>query len=296
MQAHFLVIGNLENRRVNFFQQACLNLDLPPPHCLSYEHLLQNPQRLQEEIIKCVNASKKFSISSAVDQFDTPQLVIVRLESPGENFTVEKLLIAAGENKHLDYHDAFDSVLNLPSASITAANALLLNFDKGIISYQRQWYLGYDSILKSITHALNSQQPFIDVSLQNSKLQLPPLQFIEQSHKSSAASLSSSSSSSSSLLGNQQAAIHIFWMNHPHEVAKMFDKRQTHQLLSNHGIPVPTAFYNVTGYDDLRQVMKTNNMRKVFVKIAHGSSASGVWYDCVLCFKKKNNCLTNLLF
>ncbi|MFI0350598.1 STM4014 family protein [Actinomadura sp. 9N407] len=60
------------------------------------------------------------------------------------------------------------------------------------------------------------------------------------------------------------------------EVAVMFDKRRCHALLSAAGVPVPEALPPVSSYAELRERMAETRMHRVFVKPAHGSSASGV--------------------
>ncbi|GAA3230589.1 STM4014 family protein [Actinocorallia longicatena] len=60
------------------------------------------------------------------------------------------------------------------------------------------------------------------------------------------------------------------------DIAAMFDKRTTHARLSAAGVPVPAALPAVTSYDGLRRAMADGGASRVFVKPAHGSSASGV--------------------
>jgi len=63
------------------------------------------------------------------------------------------------------------------------------------------------------------------------------------------------------------------------ETAVMFDKRRTHALLAAAGIPVPPALDpgdGLSGWEELRARIEQSGMRRVFVKPAHGSSASGV--------------------
>ena len=66
----------------------------------------------------------------------------------------------------------------------------------------------------------------------------------------------------------------------PAETAVMFDKRRTHRLLAGAGVPVPPALDQragpVAGWDDLRERLAAAGLRRVFVKPAHASSASGV--------------------
>ncbi|RKS68694.1 hypothetical protein BZB76_5818 [Actinomadura pelletieri DSM 43383] len=60
------------------------------------------------------------------------------------------------------------------------------------------------------------------------------------------------------------------------EIAVMFDKRLAHARLSAAGVPVPPVLPEVDGYAALRSCMDESGERRVFVKPAHGSSASGV--------------------
>ncbi|MEU9834069.1 STM4014 family protein [Streptosporangium sp. NPDC048047] len=61
------------------------------------------------------------------------------------------------------------------------------------------------------------------------------------------------------------------------EIAVMFDKRRCHARLAAAGVPVPPALPGpVGGYAELRERMDRAGWRRVFVKPAHGSSASGV--------------------
>ncbi|MEV7773814.1 STM4014 family protein [Kitasatospora sp. NPDC086791] len=63
----------------------------------------------------------------------------------------------------------------------------------------------------------------------------------------------------------------------PEEIAVMFDKRRAHALLGAAGVPVPRALGGeVTGWEQLRERLAGAGLHRVFVKPAHGSSASGV--------------------
>lgn len=66
------------------------------------------------------------------------------------------------------------------------------------------------------------------------------------------------------------------------ELAVMFDKRRCHAVLDAADVPVPESptsgpdAVRVTGWDDVRAAMRDHRMPRLFVKLAHGSSASGV--------------------
>lgn len=70
-------------------------------------------------------------------------------------------------------------------------------------------------------------------------------------------------------------------LDDPAELAVLFDKRRCHARLANSGVPVPLsptsgAADPVRDWADLRLRMRESGLTRVFVKIAHGSSASGV--------------------
>jgi glutathione synthase/RimK-type ligase-like ATP-grasp enzyme len=71
-------------------------------------------------------------------------------------------------------------------------------------------------------------------------------------------------------------------LDDPDELAVLFDKRHCHRTLADAGVPVPAsptsgpAAPAVGGWADVRALMREHAMPRVFVKPAHGSSASGV--------------------
>ncbi|WP_367325549.1 STM4014 family protein [Streptomyces sp. HUAS ZL42] len=71
-------------------------------------------------------------------------------------------------------------------------------------------------------------------------------------------------------------------LDDPDELAVLFDKRRCHAVLAAAGVPVPASPTSgprgaaVRGWDDVRALMREHRMPRLFVKPAHGSSASGV--------------------
>ncbi|MFK7768155.1 MAG: STM4014 family protein [Mariniblastus sp.] len=194
MSGNFILIANPENRRVRYFQEALFRLHLPPAIVVSYEELL----------------SGQISLASVL-QPDS----LVRIESPGENFSVEKLLLHQGAAYLGDG-------LSISHQSIDA-----LENDLGLIRHPRQWFLGY---LKTLSQWEAELTAFPDVRV----------------------------------------------MNWPSEIATMFDKIECQQKLADAEIPVPMALGVVRNYQELLARMAEENISRVFVKIANGSSASGV--------------------
>ncbi|AFH62860.1 hypothetical protein B2K_19435 [Paenibacillus mucilaginosus K02] len=69
------------------------------------------------------------------------------------------------------------------------------------------------------------------------------------------------------------------WMNAPEDIAAMFDKRRTHQILSAARLPAPrrlAAPEAIPDYDTLREAMANERMHRLFIKLASGSGACGV--------------------
>jgi glutathione synthase/RimK-type ligase-like ATP-grasp enzyme len=65
-------------------------------------------------------------------------------------------------------------------------------------------------------------------------------------------------------------------MNSFDDVAVMFDKPRCQALLRDHGIPVAPGLGEIESFADLRRRMTETGCSRVFIKPAHGSSASGV--------------------
>jgi glutathione synthase/RimK-type ligase-like ATP-grasp enzyme len=65
-------------------------------------------------------------------------------------------------------------------------------------------------------------------------------------------------------------------MNHPDDIAAMFDKHVCHRRMHAAQIAVPRGLGPVGSYDELMMVMRRERCPRVFVKLTHGSSASGV--------------------
>jgi hypothetical protein len=146
-----------------------------------------------------------------------PPGAVVRLESPDEDFEVQRTLLALGAEAA-----AGEAYAALPATAVAG-----LAFERGRILPSRQWYLGFRRALAEIERQLAGCPP----------------------HR---------------------------LMNHPADVAVMFDKRACHRLLDDAGLPVPRALGPVSGFEELRAAMAAAACRRVFVKLAHGSSASGV--------------------
>jgi glutathione synthase/RimK-type ligase-like ATP-grasp enzyme len=77
------------------------------------------------------------------------------------------------------------------------------------------------------------------------------------------------------LVKSQLEALGKTAINHPDDIAIMFDKRATHAMLEGAGIPVPPALPPVRNFAELEAQMTERGWKRVFVKLAHGSGAAG---------------------
>ncbi|HEX7773580.1 MAG TPA: STM4014 family protein, partial [Pyrinomonadaceae bacterium] len=67
-----------------------------------------------------------------------------------------------------------------------------------------------------------------------------------------------------------------FLMNSLSDIALMFDKPRCHAVLKTQGIPVAGSLGEIESFDDLQRRMMETGCARVFLKLAHGSSASGM--------------------
>jgi hypothetical protein len=191
-----VVVGNPGCRRVALFQEALARRGLSPATLIPYADLIAGRATL-EQVVR--------------------PGTVVRLDSPGRDFEVEKALLAAG---------AEEADAEGPTR-ISRHAAERLPFDKGRIWYPRQWYLGFRATLRRLDGQLARCPPHVLTS--------PPA-----------------------------------------DVELLFNKCRCQEVFARQGIPVPQGLGPVRSYAELRERMRQTGHRRVFVKLAHGSSASGV--------------------
>ena len=114
------VIANPENRRTGFFREACASLGFREPVILSWREVLD----------------PEFPLTARIR--DTEGL---RIESPGEDFEVEKRLWKLG---------AEDAAREGLWPALTAPEAETARDDPGRVRWQRQWYHGWTRALDRI--------------------------------------------------------------------------------------------------------------------------------------------------
>ncbi|MBK5994069.1 MULTISPECIES: STM4014 family protein [Streptomyces] len=171
----FAVVGNPENRRVAFFQEAVRAAGPAPARVVSWLQVLGG--------------------EAVFEPGET-----VRIDSPGENSEVERLL------RGVD--------------------------DPTRVEGSARWYAGFLSAVGEVSRAASAAGAEVLTS--------------------------------------------------PGDIAALFDKRLCHALLEDAGVPVPASptsgprAARVRDWSDVRALMREHRMPRAFVKLAHGSSASGV--------------------
>ncbi|WNS41182.1 STM4014 family protein [Paenibacillus sp. MMS20-IR301] len=215
-----IVFCNPGDRRADGIRQARSRLGMPPAVLIPYAGLLQG--RPLAELLE----------QAGQQQNELPPLL--RLESPGGSFALERALIALGAPDAPDGDDSlhpFGQQPDLRPLSFRTAGAL--KELPGVLHHPSQWFRGYCRLL--------------------GRIQREAEQLLPASR----------------------------WTNHPGEIAAMTDKRRTQQILAASGVPVPRPLRSSSGqapvdYASLRELMVSQRMHRVFIKLACGSAASGV--------------------
>lgn len=150
-----------------------------------------------------------------------PSPRFLRLESPGRNWTVERLLLMVGST--IEDEESARGWRRLPSTVLES-----LTNDPGRVLPMRQWFLGWREVLSKVDRWA------------------------------------------------QQHAPTTRWFSPPADVTCMFDKLACHQRLERNGFPVPPSLGTPANFDEVWNLMNQTQIRRVFIKPSHGSSASGV--------------------
>ncbi len=117
-----ILLGNPENRRVSLFRQAFESTRAGELEIVPWTDFLRDPAALSSRL--------------------RPDYWL-RIESPGENFAVEKALLALGAER------SEPGIHHLPRETVAE-----LAFEQGRILPLRQWYLGWQAALERVRDCL----------------------------------------------------------------------------------------------------------------------------------------------
>jgi hypothetical protein len=136
----FLLIGNPGNKRSLGLQAARRTQGLKQAVLLPYNALLQRSLRIGDVLHDMV---QRWRDGDQGDRSSSILSPMIRLDAPGEDSEVERLLIAWGA-PYFTENDAYcPSEFVARGASITAEAALKLPVEQGAILYPAQWFRGY---------------------------------------------------------------------------------------------------------------------------------------------------------
>ncbi|MBU9706628.1 STM4014 family protein [Paenibacillus sp. AK121] len=167
----FILFGNSGNRRTTGLQKARSRLMLPPALEVSYTDVLgaiREKHSLSELMVRIAAQAAQDSVNGSVHvQESIDQLLagrvdsgpLLRLDAPGENFEVERELIALGAPDA----EGDDSLLPWPEwahgTGILAAEARRLQEQHGRIWHPAQWFRGYCRLLAWLRHEVDRLWP-----------------------------------------------------------------------------------------------------------------------------------------
>ncbi len=205
------VVGNPENRRVALFRAAVIRAGLPEPRVFGWREVL---------------------LSGAVPGPGS----VVRIDSPGENAEVDRLLRTLGASA---------------SASVS------VSVSDGGCSASGESASGGGSASGGSASGGGSVSGGVPV-------EHGEIAGLAHAHAGFGVALHRIAAGGGDLV------------NQPGDILTMSDKPRCHALLAAAGVPVPPALGPVHDYRGLREAMRAAHWDRVFVKPAHGSSASGV--------------------
>ncbi|GGD66418.1 STM4014 family protein [Paenibacillus nasutitermitis] len=149
-----ILIGNPGNRRTASLQEARRRLQLPPAVLVPYLDLIQGTTQLEESFKEV--------------RIDTQAPPLVRIDAPGEDFEVERALIALGA-PDVDKARADDRLLPVPGRNdpypLSEKSALALKEQRGRLYHPAQWFRGFTRLLAKVEQ--ESEQICPDVQWTN---------------------------------------------------------------------------------------------------------------------------------
>ena len=210
-KSQYVIIGNPENRRIRLFQEALGRAGYLPAIVIAYSQLLAPSGRSRE------------ILHDALLRCPEDRSIVLRIDSFGESFDVEKRLIAYGDDHLADGSE----IAGDRGSRISAVSAMRLKEDVGRIRFPTQAFAGFQKLMCDIESIV---------------LKMP----------------------------------NVYLHQMPRDIVTMFDKSRCHARMVGLGVPVAETLPNVESFEHLVDRMASVNWTRAFVKLAMGSSASGV--------------------
>lgn len=153
-----IVIGIPGDKRTSGIQKARSDLGMPPAIILSYAELLQG--RSLEDLLEAQkqHVSSQPAVYNGIDYSTAPPLL--RLESPGSSFEVERALIALGAPDALDPDDSLHPFGDRPDPHpLRVKVAEQLKDMQGVLHHPSQWFRGYCRLLARLLREAHEIYP-----------------------------------------------------------------------------------------------------------------------------------------
>lgn len=133
--ASLVVLAVEENRRCAYVREAAARLGWAAPLVVHWRDFLASPSALE----------------AALERARGP--VWLRVDSPGEDFSVERAMIAAGA--------AVDDADAPRAERVSEEQARQLAFDRGRVRLGRQWYLGFARALERVSAIIERRAQWV---------------------------------------------------------------------------------------------------------------------------------------
>ncbi|WP_010276707.1 STM4014 family protein [Paenibacillus senegalensis] len=257
MYGPLVLIGNLHNKRTSGLRRARERFGLPAVIEISYLDLLEGRVTLSDTLLQ--------------HGFERDDRILLRLDSPGEQFAVERSLIALGAADASEMPAAPSnpgapsglSARREPVESVGPGTPYAGNYlDNKCWAEMSNW------LRTAARHSFLSRQEALKLEEQPGYLHHPSQWFHGFSR----------------FLGELEREVtggwpQARWWNSPSAILHMMDKRLTYRVLTNAGVPVPPRLADpadIPDYVTLCERMLKERMHRVFIKLAVGAGACGV--------------------
>ncbi|WP_411347797.1 STM4014 family protein [Paenibacillus sp. WLX2291] len=261
-----ILFGNPGNKRTAGWQQAlsyhgrAAALEVPYVRLL---HAIRAGESLPEVMEGMSNRQQAVLA-------DEQQPLLLRLDAPGDDFAVERGLIALGAEDAEGWND--DDLVPLDQLTeghcIPAAQARTLPPQHGRIFYPAQWFRGYCRLLSWLQQQVSLHMP------QAQWLNAPADVALMFDKRACSHHLATAGVAVPPILSMQDhGALHSEWQSGESNYETL--RQQLHHAGQSFHMPTDTIT-SITGYEHLHQSLKQQYARRVFVKLFCGSAASGV--------------------